>query len=141
MVTTGSARYPGVLETLQRKGADYTCSYEEEKQAMLLALKWTLKENRFTDTVICTDSKSLLQAIQNYSPELSEIHDLLSSLVGRMTLQWVPSHSNIPGNELADKAAKDATKLSAKKTNEVLLSVLLLQLSRELWSILPLPTV
>ena len=78
-----------------------------------MALNWIKKESPSTDTVICSDSQSLLTAIDNYSPETHHVRELLNSLKGRTTLQWVRGHINIPGNELADKAAKDATKIDS----------------------------
>ena len=109
IITTGSARDPIVLETIKKKGCRYTCSYDEERAAMALALDWMTIYNQYTDTVICSDSQSLLTAIENSSPDTSNIRKQLSELKGRVTLQWVPSHSKVPGNELADQAAKEAT--------------------------------
>ena len=61
IVTTGSARNPIVLDTLQKKGCRYTCSYDEERSAMLLALDWMRENSRATDAVICTDSQALVK--------------------------------------------------------------------------------
>ena len=49
VVTTGSARYPIELEVLQKKGSRYTCSYDEEKAAMNIALDWMLENSRSSD--------------------------------------------------------------------------------------------
>ena len=35
------------------------------------------------------------------------IVEKLQKLKGRVIIQWIPGHSNIPGNELADKYAKE----------------------------------
>ena len=43
---------------------------------------------------------------------VAELKDHLQSLQSNTTIQWIPGHANIPGNELADKAAKEATLLN-----------------------------
>ena len=45
VITTGSARNPIELEVLLKKGRKCTCSYEEEKSAMNLALDWMSEKN------------------------------------------------------------------------------------------------
>ena len=119
VVTTGSARHPVEILTIQKKGAKYTCSFEEEKQAMILALKWTAEENNVNHTVICSDSQSLLININSESPDLRSIFDLLNSIKGSVTFQWVPSHINVPGNELADQAAKGAARLTNNEQHAI----------------------
>ena len=112
MITTGSARNPVTLEELKKKGAKYTCSYDEERAAMYLALEWIRDNNASTDTIICSDSQSLLTAIANNSRDTEDIRKLLDSFKGKTVLQWVPSHVNIPGNEMADRAAKGIAEMN-----------------------------
>ena len=60
---------------------------------------------------ICSDSQSLLLSIDSLNPDTQEIRNILESLHGRTYLHWIPGHINIPGNEIADKAAKEAAQL------------------------------
>jgi ribonuclease HI len=119
VITTGSARHPVVIATIQKKGAKYTCSFEEEKQAMILALNWIVKENNPNHTVICSDSQSLLKNIDSGAADLKNIFELFALIKGSITLQWVPSHVNVPGNELADQAAKAATLLTSDEEHPI----------------------
>ncbi|MCP4461027.1 MAG: hypothetical protein GY816_23850 [Cytophagales bacterium] len=59
-----------------------------------------------------------LYSIESEGPDLRDIFELLTSMKGTevFQFQWVPSHTNVPGNELADLAGKEATTLS-KRTN------------------------
>nr|KAG5687401.1 hypothetical protein BaRGS_021614 [Batillaria attramentaria] len=67
--------------------------------------------------VILSDSKSSLQALErggtrNRSDVQSEILFLAHQIITKGTalaLMWLPSHSGIRGNELADRAARGAT--------------------------------
>nr|KAG5709638.1 hypothetical protein BaRGS_001688 [Batillaria attramentaria] len=67
--------------------------------------------------VILSDSKSSLQALErggtrNMSDVQSEILFLAHQIITKGTalaLMWLPSHSGIRGNELADRAARGAT--------------------------------
>ena len=66
--------------------------------------------------VILTDSKSALQALnrkhnQNRRELTSEIKHQCHQLITQgldLTLQWIPSHAGIPGNDTADREAKNA---------------------------------
>lgn len=61
--------------------------------------------------VICSDSQSVLHAIQNPNNTtniISKIRDQLINYPNKLKLMWIPGHVGILGNEHADKAANDA---------------------------------
>ena len=70
------------------------------------------------EAVICTDCKSLLQAIESETANTCAIRDKLRRTGCQIGLQWTPSHCGIPGNEVADKAVKEATKLTPEIAND-----------------------
>ena len=98
-----------------------TCSnYEAEVKALRTAVElihqsFDLNEHEPKDIIIFTDSKSALQAMENLQTNTNEeitylvkaTHNLLSSYDIQVTMQWIPGHSKIPGNEHADKLAKE----------------------------------
>ncbi len=62
VVTEGDPANPMTLFTKQQRGTTITSSYDEEKVAMRMALEWFSPYH--AAAVICTDSQSLLTAIQ-----------------------------------------------------------------------------
>ena len=65
--------------------------------------------------IILSDSYSVISAVRNFSSNwyiqdiISIINDAKLSGI-EIILTWIPSHCNIPGNEKADKLAKEAIK-------------------------------
>ena len=112
VVTRGDAEAPEVIHTIRRKGARFTCSYEEELDGMLTAAIWiSLNCPKDASVMICTDSQSLCMALESFNVETSSIRSALHNRVSPVTIQWIPGHSDVPGNDLADEAAKSGAEL------------------------------
>ncbi|XKL69161.1 hypothetical protein PGB90_006930 [Kerria lacca] len=69
-------------------------------------------------SLIATDSLSAVKILQNYQSRsmhpigkiiLRQLHSR-SNL--QVTLAWIPGHKGIPGNNLADTAAKEVTRIN-----------------------------
>jgi ribonuclease HI len=114
VITTGPAEAPHEIEVCQAKGSRFTCSYDEELRALNLGLDWcAATPPDHTDSIsFCTDSLSLLDAIDNLNPQTEDIRQKLEALPCSLDLMYVPGHKDVPGNELADKFAKAATSIT-----------------------------
>ena len=65
--------------------------------------------------LICTDSNALCQALLSKDTgEIAQLYEKLSELPITLIIYWVPVHVNIPGNELADCAAKRAARIETE---------------------------
>ena len=119
VVTRGPPTQPEVVTIIKNKGRTFTSSYEEDAAAMESALAWTsTNANHPSNSILfCTDSKSLCEALISSNPRISSIHDCIKSILSSIFIQWITGHSAIPGNDLADKAAKEATTIA---TNTIL---------------------
>ena len=122
VVTKGQSEEPERIDTVVKKGSFFTCSYGEEWLALELALNW-IETKCDGPTVIVTDSQSLCLAILGIGYELEILRFRLRSVEYPLTIQWVPGHCGIPGNEMADVAAKEASKMEGEYAPTTLGSV------------------
>lgn len=108
---------------------NYFSIYSTEAFAILKATEIanTIPKN----IVICSDSLSTLKAInriQNCSSTITKIRNNLLKSRQKIVLLWVPGHSGIKGNELADGAARTASEqlniLSIPPTKKDFLNVI-----------------
>ncbi|XP_064475647.1 uncharacterized protein LOC135389541 [Ornithodoros turicata] len=122
-----------------------TTSTAAELHAILKALRH-IDGSPAQKRVLCTDSKAALATIIKQDTDdqmVYHIYKAYTSAVGRghtISLQWIPSHCGIPGNEVADQTAKDAlgkTKLSAmhftKSDTKTFLHKSTIRWSKESW--------
>ena len=101
-------------ETLGHPLPPQASSFTAELWAIAIALE-RIGEQRETNYVIYTDSRSAvqsLQAVYTRNPLVLKIQQHIISMHTRkrITLCWVPSHVGIEGNEAADRAAGEAAR-------------------------------
>jgi len=91
--------------------------FRAELYALVLAIE-VVRRSREQNFIIFSDSKSSLEAINNFQIEVDLVqkfikeYTLLSNSGKNILLCWIPSHTGIRGNEKADTAAKAALSLS-----------------------------
>jgi ribonuclease HI len=89
------------------------CSiFTAELTAIYMAVKM-IRDSDYDKFVICSDSKSALQALINKQVETPLIKDILITINAmeenkEIIFCWIPSHVDIKGNETADMFAKKA---------------------------------
>ena len=99
------------------------CSnYRAEARALLTATETvTQLETKPKKVVLLTDSLTVLQSLASGNPEDYTLRNLiqsLNSLTSRTTaiLQWIPAHTSIHGNQVADQLAKEGSKKQQPKS-------------------------
>ena len=113
-------RFPdGSSERLSDSCGNNTSNYEAEIHAIkqtteVLHQEFDLNARTPTDLIFFSDSSSALEALKTppfNTPLLSQtalaLHNLISAHNITITLQWIPGHCDITGNEIADKLAKE----------------------------------
>ena len=118
----------GIMATKSRRMPSLCGIFEAEAHAIHAALKMTAGLLPPGSTVsIFSDSKSSLQALASAKKTIPIIaktqklaHDLANSFSVRF--HWIPGHSGIPGNELADQKARAAASNRNAPTKKVKIS-------------------
>ena len=107
----------GVQEVIQRAGAALTCSFRTEIQALRLAVNGII-ERTPTSAIVYTDSQSAVKALESgrITTDL-EVEELKRELweasdKTEVSIQWIPAHIGIPGNEVADAMALTAREMN-----------------------------
>ena len=111
VITTGDPTNPTISDKLQQKGSGITCSFDEELRAMQMTLDWVDEHLDISNTVaVYTDSQSLCMALVGDGVGLDPMRSRINNTKADITIQWIPGHCEILGNDLADETAKLAAK-------------------------------
>jgi len=111
------ANFRGITKVIQRKLSSSASVFEAEAAAIATALQYlssAIDQSRHTEIYIFSGSRSALQAINSFKTTTS-IGYTLQKMVHKtsawadLSVCWIPAHTGITGNELADRFAKAAT--------------------------------
>jgi ribonuclease HI len=92
-----------------------------ELWAIGMAIAFLIEEDNVNDVVICTDSEysigvlSLGHQPKTLLPLITKIQENMASAKFLCSFIWVPGHSDIEGNEIADRLAGMGTRISTKE--------------------------
>jgi len=106
---------PSTEMKLSHRITDNVSTYQAELAAIKLAVTITKQFAEHKQIVIFSDSLSAIQSIESghttSSPSLlRQLYEVLYESHHDIVLAWIPGHSGIRGNELADDLAKVGTK-------------------------------
>ena len=114
---TGAGTHCHLFSTYLSLGRHQT-SFDGEFRAITSALnQLTCRPQTFENAVILSDSKAAISATANYllpptDRDILQCRAIMRSLntsSKKVSLQWIPSHCGIAGNDVADSLAKKGT--------------------------------
>ena len=87
------------------------------REAATHALRYCQTTSKRCDVWTFTDNQAAIMRVANLKPgpgqetavAVAKASNALKALNSTITVQWVPGHTNVPGNEAADRLAKKAT--------------------------------
>ena len=109
---TGAAFYVSQYHVVQNFRISQVCIMRAELIAILMALEWIDTFVKSSSVVIFSDSLSALQMIDSYFIRCAIVNEILFKIhMLKMkdicvAFEWIPSHCDINGNEIVDRAAK-----------------------------------
>ena len=138
-VTRGSSIQPEVVTTIKTKGRSFTSSYKEETGAMESALSWASTNASHLSMAIlfCTNNKSLCHTLISLNLRTSSIHNSINFTSSSIFIQWIPGNSDIPGNELNNKGAKESTTIDINTILLVSFSSYIQVINKMIHNVLP----
>ena len=121
----GAGVYSTLFNFYKPIGRNQT-NFDGEMEAILLATtQLEVRSNSFEKVVILSDSKSAIQAITSHRIRSKIVGNIQSCIYNiqkmnkTIVLQWIPSHCDILGNEMADQLAKKGTQITQAVTNTI----------------------
>lgn len=103
--------------------------FQAELHAINLVCSYCLKNNLVNKSIfICSDSKAALAAVMKYNIRSKCVYSTVSSLnqisnislTNSLDLVWIPGHSGIKGNDLADSLARAGASITFNGPEPVL---------------------
>ena len=115
--TANAVYHSNNQQVIKTRFTQNTSIFIAELHAVLKALE-LIEQDELKQVIICTDSLSVVKSLGGTVPSSSlhvdifNLHHRLSNSGTQILFLWIPSHSGIPGNEKADKYAKEALSLN-----------------------------
>jgi ribonuclease HI len=104
-----------VREVRRRRGGVGASPFDAEVEGLRLALEWLRVNHSGTEerVLIGTDCQALVQELAAPVPpddsSTQELRELLDDLPQSITIQWIPGHCGLLGNEVADRESRLAS--------------------------------
>jgi len=76
---TGDPASPVIIHSEERRDAAFTLSFDEEKEAMSMAVRWTMASS-VDKVLICSDNQSLLCVIASGADSAVDIINLIQQI-------------------------------------------------------------